>query len=44
MNGSITESSCSVDIAAVRKDIVAAIDADDKKRDDGTSIGGTLVR
>lgn len=31
-------------IEAVKKDIVAAIEAEDKRRDDGTSIGPTLVR
>lgn len=34
----------SVDIAALRKDIAAAIDADDSLRANGTSIGPTLVR
>ncbi len=33
-----------IDIAAVKKDIVAAIDADSESRGDGTSMGPTLVR
>lgn len=33
-----------VNIAAVKKDIMDAIDADSEKRDNGTSIGPTLVR
>lgn len=33
-----------VDIAKLKKDISNAIDAEDEKRDDGTSIGPTLVR
>lgn len=31
-------------ISKAKKDIIAAIDAEDEKRDDGTSIGPTLVR
>lgn len=42
--GAVAEASCHVDFAAVRKDIVSAIEADDKKRGDGTSMGPTLVR
>jgi len=34
----------SFDIKAVKKDIEAAIDETDSKRDDGTSVGPTLVR
>jgi len=41
---STAESSGSVDIVSVRKDIAAAIESDDKRRGDGTSIGGTLIR
>ncbi|CAM9282939.1 unnamed protein product [Sphacelaria rigidula] len=33
-----------VDYAAVEKDLVEMMEADDAKRDDGTSIAGTLVR
>ena len=36
---STAESSGSVDIVSVRKDIAAAIESDDKRRGDGTSIG-----
>jgi len=34
----------SVDVAGLKKDIAKAIDAEDEKRADGTSIGPTLVR
>ena len=33
-----------VNITEVRKDIIAAIEADDEKREDGTSIAPTLIR
>lgn len=39
-----TAESAAVDMAEVRKDIEAAVDACDAKRDDGTSIAPTLIR
>ena len=41
---SMTSEAASVDINAVRKDIASAITAYDQKKDDGTSINGTLIR
>lgn len=41
---SFFDGSSTVDYAAVKKDIIAAIEKEDEKRGDGTGIGPTLVR